>query len=141
MSEEHAQQLMQQMQMLETYFTDLSQREGTLLNVLREAISAIESIKSLGQKPDSDTLVPIGMGTYVQTKISSIDKIILNIGAGIAVEKPYDSAINYLEARIKEIEVALQDTSSKKQQAMARLEQGKEQLNQLMQETSQNTSG
>ncbi|HEY4679880.1 MAG TPA: prefoldin subunit alpha [Nitrosarchaeum sp.] len=141
MSEEQAQQLMQQMQMLETYFTDLSQREGTLLSVLREAVSAIESIKSLRQKPNSDTLVPIGMGTYVQTKISPNDKIVLNIGAGIAVEKTYDSTINYLEARIKEIEVALQDTSARKQEAVARLEQGKDQMNQLMQETSQNTSG
>lgn len=141
MSEEQAQQLMQQMQMLETYFTDLSQREGTLLSVLREAISAIESMKSLHQNPNSDTLVPIGMGTYVPTKISSNDKIILNIGAGIAVEKTYDSTINYLEARIKEIEVALQDTSAKKQEAIARLEQGKEQMNQLMQESSQNISG
>ena len=141
MSEEQAQQLMQQMQMLETYFTDLSQREGTLLSVLREAISAIESIKSLREKTNSDTLVPIGMGTYVQTKILSNDKIVLNIGAGIAVEKTYDSAINYLEARIKEIEVALQDTSAKKQEALARLEQGKEQMNQLMQESSQNISG
>ena len=141
MSEEQAQQLMQQMQMLETYFTDLSQREGTLLSVLREAISAIESMKSLHQNPNSDTLVPIGMGTYVQTKISSNDKIVLNIGAGIAVEKTYDSTINYLEARIKEIEVALQDTSAKKQEALARLEQGKEQMNQLMQESPQNISG
>ena len=141
MSEEQAQQLMQQMQMLETYFTDLSQREGTLLSVLREAVSAIESIKSLRQKPDSDTLVPIGMGTYVQTKILSNDKIVLNIGAGIAVEKTYDSTINYLEARIKEIEVALQDTSAKKQEVVARLEHGKEQMNQLMQETSQDISG
>ncbi len=141
MSEEQAQQLMQQMQMLETYFTDLSQREGTLLNVLREAISAIESIKSLRQKPNSDTLVPIGMGTYVQTKILSDDKIVLNIGAGIAVEKTYDSTINYLEARIKEIEIALQDTSAKKQEVIARLEHGKEQMNQLMQETSQDISG
>ena len=141
MSEEQAQQLMQQMQMLETYFTDLSQREGTLLNVLREAISAIESIKSLRQKPNSDTLVPIGMGTYIQTKILSDDKIVLNIGAGIAVEKTYDSTINYLEARIKEIEVALQDTSAKKQEVVARLEHGKEQMNQLMQETSQDISG
>ena len=141
MSEEQAQQLMQQMQMLETYFTDLSQREGTLLNVLREAISAIESMKSLHQKPNSDTLVPIGMGTYVQTKILSNDKIVLNIGAGIAVEKTYDSTINYLEARIKEIEIALQDTSAKKQEVIARLEHGKEQMNQLMQETSQNISG
>ena len=141
MSEEHAHQLMQQMQMLETYFADLSQREATLLNVLREAISAIESIKSLHQKPDSDSLVPIGMGTYVQTKISSNDKIVMNIGAGIAIEKTYDSAINYLEARIKEIEIALKDTSSKKQEVIARLEHGKEQMNQLMQETSQNISG
>ncbi len=141
MSEEQAQQLMQQMQMLETYFTDLSQREGTLLSVLREAISAIESIKSLRQKPDSDTLVPIGMGAYVQTKILSDNKIILNIGAGIAMEKTYDSTINYLEARIKEIEVALQDTSAKKQEAVARLEHGKEQMNQLMQDTSQDISG
>ena len=141
MSDEQAQQLMQQMQMLETYFTDLSQREGTLLSVLREAISAIESMKSLHQKPNSDTLIPIGMGTYVQTKISSNDKIVLNIGAGIAVEKTYDSTINYLEARIKEIEVALQDTSAKKQEAIARLEQGKEQMNQLMQESPQNISG
>lgn len=141
MSEEQAQQLMQQMQMLETYFTDLSQREGTLLNVLREAISAIESIKSLRQKPNSDTLVPIGMGTYVKTKILSNDKIVLNIGAGIAVEKTYDSTINYLEARIKEIEIALQDTSAKKQEVIARLEHGKEQMSQLMQETSQDISG
>ena len=141
MSEEQAQQLMQQMQMLETYFTDLSQREGTLLNVLREAVAAIESIKAIRQKPDSETLVPIGMGTFVHTKISSTEKIVLNIGAGVAMEKSYDSAVNYLEGKIKEIEVALQDTSVKKQQAVARLEQGREQLNMLMQETSQNPSG
>lgn len=141
MSEEQVQQLMQQMQMLETYFSDLSQREGTFLNVLREATAAIESIKSLNKKSDADTLIPIGMGTYVPTKISSNNKIILNIGAGIAVEKDFDSTINYLEARIKEIEVALQDTAAKKQDAAARLEQGRTQINQLMQAESQPKSG
>ena len=107
MSEEQAQQLMQQMQMLETYFSDLSQREATFLSVLREATAAIESMKSLSQKPESETLVPIGIGTYVHTKISSNSKIVLSIGAGVAVEKDFPSAINYLEAHIKEIEVAL----------------------------------
>ena len=143
MSEEQAQQLMQQMQMLETYFSDLSQREGTFMNVLREATAAIESIKSLNQKSDSETLVPIGMGTYIPTQISSKNKIIMNIGAGVAVEKDFDSAINYLEARIKEIEIALQDNAAKKQEAAARLEQGRAQINQLMQAESQSqpTSG
>ncbi len=141
MSEEQAQQLMQQMQMLETYFSELSQREGTFLSVLREATAAIESIKSLSQKPESETLVPIGMGTYVPTKISSNSKIVLSIGAGVAVEKDFPSAINYLEAHIKEIEVALQDNAAKKQDAAARLEQGREQINKLMQSVSQSKSG
>jgi prefoldin alpha subunit len=136
MSEAKAEQLMQQMQMLETYFSDLSQREGTFLNILREATASIESIKSLGQQPESETLVPIGMGTYIPTKISSSAKIVINIGAGIAVEKDFPSAINYLEARIKEVEIALQDTAAKKQDAAGRLEQGKAQVNQLMQSTS-----
>ena len=141
MSQEQAEQLMQQMQMLETYFSDLSQREGTFLSVLREAIAAIESIKALSQKPESETLVPIGMGTFIPTKISSNNKIVMNIGAGVAVEKDIPSAINYLEARVKEIEVALQDTSAKKQEAASRLEQGKVQINQLMQTASKPNPG
>ncbi|MCE2505403.1 MAG: prefoldin subunit alpha [Nitrosopumilaceae archaeon] len=137
MSQEQAEQLMQQMQMLETYFADLSQREGTFMSVFREATAAIESIKSLSQNPESDTLVPIGLGTYIPTKISSNSKIILNIGAGVAVEKDFASAINYLEARIKEIEIAIQDTAAKKQDAAQRLEQGKAQVNQMMQSMQQ----
>ncbi|NND87456.1 MAG: prefoldin subunit alpha [Nitrosopumilus sp.] len=141
MSEEQAEQLMQQMQMLETYFSDLSQREATFHSVLREATAAIESIQSLSKQTESDTLIPIGMGTYIPTKVSSSNKIVLNIGAGVAVEKDFPSTINYLEARIKEIEIALQDTSAKKQDAAARLEQGKAQINQMMQSTQQSKSG
>ena len=103
---------------------------------MREATASIESIKSLGQKPESETLVPIGMGTYIPTKISANAKIVINIGAGIAIEKDFPSAINYLEARIKEVEIALQDTTAKKQEAAGRLEQGKAQMNQLMQSAS-----
>ena len=133
MSDEQTEQLMQQMQMLETYFSDLSQREGTFLSVLREATAAIESIRLLSKKSESETLVPIGMGTYIPSKIISSKKIVLNVGAGVAVEKDFSSAINYLEARIKEIEVALQDNNAKKQDAANRLEQGRAQINQLMQ--------
>ena len=95
--------------------------------------SATESLKELKTKPDASSLVPVGLGTFVKSKISSNDKVVLNIGAGVAVEKDTDSAINYLEARIKEIEVALQDASAKKRDAESRLEHGKQQINQMMQ--------
>ncbi|MCY4490933.1 MAG: prefoldin subunit alpha [Thaumarchaeota archaeon] len=133
MSEENARQFIQEMQAMEAYFNNLAQRENALISVLREATAAIDSINALKEKPDSETLVPVGLGSYVQSKISSKDTVFLSIGAGIALEKDSDSAVNYLEARIKEIQVAVQDTSAKKQEIAARLEQGKAQLNQLMQ--------
>ena len=133
MSEEQAQQLMQQMQMLENYFTELSRKEESLFGMVREATSAVECLKSLGDKSELTTLVPIGMGSLVKAKISPNEKIILNLGAGTAIEKDKDSAINFLEARIKELEVALRDTAAQKQQVMANLEQGKQQFNKMMQ--------
>ena len=133
MSEEQAQQLMYQMQMLESYLVDLTNRENSLVGIIREAASAIESIKSINEKSESDTLVPMGMGTFAKAKIQSTEKLILNLGAGTAMEKDKESAINYLESRIKEMEVALKDTSAQKQEVTASLEQGKQEMNRLIQ--------
>lgn len=139
MSEEQAQQLMYQMQTLENYFTELSRKEESLYGMIREASSAVESIKSLGEKQETTALVPIGMGSFVKAKISSDEKFILNLGAGTAIQKDKNSAINFLESKIKEIEIAIKDTSSQKQQVSANLEQGKQQFNRIMQ-SSQNKS-
>jgi prefoldin alpha subunit len=133
MSEEQAQQLMYQMQMLENYFVELSHKEESVINIIREASSAIQSIKSISDKPESSALVPIGMGSFVKAKLSSEDKFILNLGAGAAIEKDKDSAINFIESRIKEMEVALNDIVAQKQQVMANLEQGKQEINRLIQ--------
>ena len=73
MSEEEAQQLLYQMQMLEGYLTELSQKESSLLGVIREAVSATETIKNSKIKSDTETLVPIGMGTYM--KATSMKKL------------------------------------------------------------------
>ncbi len=133
MSEEQAQHMIQQIQALETYFADLTQRERTFLNVLQEAANAIKSVRSLSEKPESDALLPIGMGVFIPAKVSSDVKTVLSIGAGITMEKDVDSTVNYLEARIKEMEVVLQETVAAKQNVASQLEQGKAQINQLMQ--------
>jgi len=124
---------MYQMQMLENYFGQLTQKEESLIRIIGEASSAIESIKSISEKPESFTLVPIGMGSFVKANISSVDKFILNLGAGVAVEKDKNSTINFIEARIKEMEVALRDTTVQKQNVMANLEQGKQEMDRLIQ--------
>jgi prefoldin alpha subunit len=133
LSEEKAQQLLYQMQMLETYLGDLINKENNLVNIIREAASAIGSIKALNETTESETLVPMGIGAFVKAKIQPNQKLILNLGAGAAVEKDKDSAINYLESRIKEMEVALRETNARKQEISASLEQGKQEMNHLVQ--------
>ena len=132
MSEEQAQQLLYQMQMLEGHLSELTQREGTIMSIIREASSAIQSLKTIDTKTDNETLVPVGLGTFIKTKVVPNEKLILNVGAGIAVEKDKDSAINFLELRLKEMQVALQETSNQKQQISASLEQGKQQMEQML---------
>ncbi len=121
------------MQMLETYLGDLINKENNLVNIIREAASAIGSIKALNETTESETLVPMGIGAFVKAKIQPNQKLILNLGAGAAVEKDKDSAINYLESRIKEMEVALRETNARRQEITASLEQGKKEMNNLVQ--------
>ena len=132
MSEEQTQQLLYQMQMLEGYFSELIQKEQAIISVFREASSAVVSLKAIDNKTDSETLVPMGLGTFVKTKLIPNQKLILNVGAGVAIEKDQNYAINFLESRLKEMQVALQEIGGQKQQVSASLEQGKQQMNQLL---------
>lgn len=134
MSEEQAQALMQQMQALESYMADLIQKEEAVIRLLQEASGAIESMATLNEDTPHETLVPVGLGTYVKATIQPKEKIIVNIGAGAAIEQDKASAINYIEQRIKELEIALQQISAQRQEIAARLEQGQHEINRLIQE-------
>ena len=135
MSEEQAQQLLQQMQMLENMFAELSQKENSIVNIIRDANSAVKSIQGIKENPDSESLVPVGMGTFIKTKTIQNEKVVVNVGAGVAIEKDHDSALNFLESKIKELELALQETNSQRQQIAANIEQGKQQMQQIMQQS------
>ena len=135
MSEQQAQQLIQQMQMLENHFAQLTQQENSIISIIREANSAIQSITETKEENESDNLVPVGMGVYVKSKIQSNDKVIINVGSGVAIEKDQDAAINWLESRLKELEVALQNVNSQRQQVSDNLEIGKQQMQSIMQKS------
>ncbi|HSA98973.1 MAG TPA: prefoldin subunit alpha [Candidatus Nitrosotenuis sp.] len=136
MSEEQGQQLLYQMQMLESYTVSMDQKEETIMAFLREAISSVESIRGINRSQEFESLIPVGLGTYVKANISGASKVLLNVGAGIVVEKDHNSAINYLESRIKELQVALNETASQKHQLLVRLEQLKQEMNRLIQSSN-----
>ncbi len=132
MSEEQAQALMQQLQALEGYLSDVVQKEESVMRLLQEAVSAIESMKAIGASAN-ETLVPVGMGAYVKAKIEPNEKVIVHVGAGTSIEQDKESAINYVEARIKELEIVLQQLAAQRQEVSIRLDQGQQEMNRLIQ--------
>ena len=133
MSEEQAQALLQQMQSLEAYLNDLVQRETTVMRLVQEAVSAVDSVKGMSGNVDVETLVPVGLGVYVKAKINPEQKMIVNIGAGAAIEQDKNSAINYLESRIKELELVLQQLTGQRNEVSMQLERGQHEMNKLIQ--------
>jgi prefoldin alpha subunit len=126
--------MLQQMQALEAYMVDLIQKEEAVVKLIQEASGAIESMVALKEDTPYETLVPVGMGTYVKATIQPKEKMIVNIGAGAAIEQDKAAAINYVEQRIKELEVALQQISAQRQEIAVRLERGQQEMNRLIQE-------
>ncbi len=71
MSEQQAQELMYQMQTLEGYFSQLTQKESSIISIIREASAAIESLKTIDDKTGGESLVPVGLGAFVKAKIAA----------------------------------------------------------------------
>lgn len=139
MSEEQAQALLQQLQALEGYLADLMQKEESVMRLLHEATNAIESMKSIGVDTTHESLIPVGMGAFVKATIEPNQKIIVNIGSGVSIEQDNDSAINYMESRIKELEIVLQQLAAQRQEVSLRLEQGQQEMNKLIQSSRNST--
>jgi len=133
MSEEQAQALLQQMQTYEGYMADLLQKEESVMKLLQEATGAIESMKALSGDVEFETLIPVGMGAFVKAIIQPNEKMLVHIGAGTSIEQDKNSAINYVEERIKELEIVLQQLSGQKHEVALRLEHGQRKMNRMLQ--------
>jgi len=80
--------------------------------------------------------MPVGIGVYMKALVPPVKKLLVNVGAGVVVEKNREDTVNYIESRIKEFETALSQLYSQKQQIEMRMEQIQKQVNQMLQQSS-----
>ena len=69
-----------------------------------ESLAAIETMKALAADPDSLALLPLGGGTMVRVKVTGPDKILVNIGADVVMQRTNGEAITFLQEKITEME-------------------------------------
>lgn len=67
---------------------------------IRECESALNTLDELGKvKANQPVLVPIGAGAYVHATMAQMDKVLMNLGAGVSAEKDPNAAKETLTKR------------------------------------------
>lgn len=89
---------------------------------------------SLPTDRESEMIAPIGGGIHMPVTYKPDKKIIVAVGAGVAVEKSKDETANFLDERIKELERALEQVVKQREETVRRINMIKNQLGQLSQQ-------
>jgi prefoldin alpha subunit len=135
--EQRINELVQQSRILEAYMNDIMTRQLTVSKLMEEAHLASNTIQSITSESDVESLMPIGIGVYVKTTVPPIKKLLINLDAGVAIEKSREDALNYVETRIKEYEVAARQLEAQRQEIAMRINQLQSQINQMIQAAQQ----
>jgi prefoldin alpha subunit len=135
--EQRINELVQQSRILEAYMNDVMTRQVTVSKLMEEAHLASNTIQSITSESDVESLMPIGIGVYIKTTVPPIKKLLINFDAGVAVEKSREDALNYVETRIKEYEVAARQLEAQRQEIAMRINQLQSQINQMIQAAQQ----
>ncbi|VVB84415.1 Prefoldin subunit alpha [uncultured archaeon] len=108
MSGELTQQQLQEMasrhQQYQYQAESLAQQMNMVQMTIKDVDTALITIEALKDEPaGKETLVPIGFGSFVNATLTSPDKVVIGIGAGVSVEKKIDDAKVLLEKRKDEL--------------------------------------
>jgi prefoldin alpha subunit len=135
--EQRINELVQQSRILEAYMNDIMTRQVTVSKLMEEAHMASNTIQNITSESDVESLMPIGIGVYVRTTVAPIKKLLISLDAGVAIEKSREDALNYVETRIKEYEVAARQLEAQRQEIAMRINQLQSQINQMIQAAQQ----
>ena len=130
-AEQQLNQLVSEIRALENYYNEIVSRIQAASSGLTEFRAAIQAVDTLNQGQKNDLLIPIGGGLLLPVPDVETKRVILSVGAGVAIEKDLDSAKAFLQAREKELERAANALEQQRKEIGARLESGRAVLQQL----------
>jgi prefoldin alpha subunit len=95
---------------------------------LERAMGAVDALDKaeIGQ----EILVPIGSGSFIHGKLASKEKVVLNVGAGVSIEKTAAEAKEALKIRKAEVLSGAQ----KLNEVLAKIDQEMQRIQAIMQQ-------
>ena len=124
LSSEDIQKMSTQFQQLQYQADALSQQLNMVSASLADSEKAINTITGFeGVEDGHEILIPIGMGTNIMAKLSKPDTVIMEIGAGISLEKDLENAKKSLEIQKEELTKFHQSTQNNLNQILAKMQE------------------
>lgn len=124
LSNEDIQKLSTQFQQLQYQADALSQQLNMVSASIAESNKAFNSIEGFeGVEDGHEIMIPIGMGTNIMAKLSKPDTVIMEIGAGISMEKDLDDAKKSLEIKKEELTKFHQNTQNNLNQILTKMQE------------------
>lgn len=102
---------------------------------LERALGAVEALEEaeVGQ----EILVPIGSGSFIHGKLASRENVVLNVGAGVSIEKSPAEAKEILKLRKNEV----LEGSKKLTEVLAKIDQEMQKIQGIMQQYESRLGG
>ncbi len=103
--EDHIQRKHKELQELEAYLQRLNNQLESLQeksNEIANVKDALEEVKKI--ESGRETLVTLSNGIFLKGEIKETDKVLVNVGADVVVEKTIEEAKELVEEQEKEIE-------------------------------------
>ncbi|UCE37121.1 MAG: prefoldin subunit alpha [Thermoplasmata archaeon] len=117
MNEEELAQAIRTLEFYRTQLESFDQQYEFMTMSLREHTRAKETMEGYKAVSEgTETLIPIGAGSYLFTKAANPEKAVVGIGADVVIETNMDDAISKIDDRIKEIEGAMKALGEKYQE-------------------------
>lgn len=102
-----------ELMMLQQYLQEYGQQAEIFVQQLQllengrmEALAAIESLQEMLTDEDGAVLLQIGGGASVRAKVVDPEKVLIAIGAEVIVERSNKDAVEFLQARVMEMEAS-----------------------------------
>ncbi|MEM1578725.1 MAG: prefoldin subunit alpha [Archaeoglobaceae archaeon] len=99
------QQLQREFEILQRRVVELE----LLANEYRKALSTLEFLKS---EENVDALINLGGGVYGYANIKDGKKFLLDIGAGVILEKDAESTLTFIKKKLEEVEKMSAETAN-----------------------------
>ncbi len=135
--EDIVRQLAAEIRILEGSIGALQSRLDIVRAAINEVTLAFNTLDGLKKLQDGEpALVPVGAGSYVRMTIADSKKLVMGIGAGVAMEKDVESSVGELKGRLEELEKARTSIQQQLDQTSTRYQQDREALEDLLRRQS-----